>query len=664
MNMMRRMQCKGLSFWRIVVICFISLIFLQIFASSELTFANSPPIVSITSPADGSIFIEEETISFSGTGNDAEDGPLSGSSLVWTSSIDGEIGIGTSFSRTNLSVGTHNICLTATDSQGATGSCFILITINAVGTIGWIEGIVTDFDTGDPIGGAQIETDYGVSVKSLPDGTYLMLHPAGTFKVTAKAFGYIPLSYPGVVVIEFETTSKDFELVFDDDDNDGMPDDWEIQYGLDPLDETDASGDLDGDGVSNLEEYLAGTDPTNAPPDTPVLSSPDNGQSNESLTPELQIEAFSDPDGDTHAETTWQISTESNFSSLVLDITSDSHRTSLTVPEFIVTVNTTYYWRVKFSDDRGAASEWSDPYWFTTIDVSASDDTNSNGIPDDQDVDSTVDMDGDGTPDIDQPDDIKSVNTVVGDGQIGIKEGTNVTSIESFKSIDPDTISDTTNKPDEIPLGLITFKVTVDNLGDTAEVTVYLSEPAPSGAKWYKYDIIHGWREYPYATFNSDGTVTLLLKDGDWEYGDCDGTANRIIVDPSGLGTAPTTPPPSGGGGGVVGCFIATAAYGSLMESHVKVLRDFRDHFLLTNPPGMAFVDLYYTYSPPVADFIANHDTVRLLVRWSLLPIVGVSWMTLNIGLSVILVLIGLLICFMGAGATIALRRMRIRCQV
>jgi hypothetical protein len=213
MNMMRRMQCKGLSFWRIVVICFISLIFLQIFASSELTFANSP------------------TISFSGTGNDAEDGPLSGSSLVWTSSIDGEIGIGTSFSRTNLSVGTHNICLTATDSQGATGSCFILITINAVGTIGWIEGIVTDFDTGDPIGGAQIETDYGVSVKSLPDGTYLMLHPAGTFKVTAKAFGYIPLSYPGVVVIEFETTSKDFELVFDDDDNDGMPDDWEIQYG-------------------------------------------------------------------------------------------------------------------------------------------------------------------------------------------------------------------------------------------------------------------------------------------------------------------------------------------------------------------------------------------------------------------------------------------------
>jgi hypothetical protein len=100
------------------------------------------------------------------------------------------------------------------------------------------------------------------------------------------------------------------------------------------------------------------------------------------------------------------------------------------------------------------------------------------------------------------------------------------------------------------------------------------------------------------------------------------------------------------------------------MESHVKVLRDFRDRFLLTNPVGKVLVDLYYTYSPPVADFIASHDNLRVMVRWSLLPVVGVSWMTLNIGLSATLVFIGLLICFMGAGATIALRRMRIRCQV
>ncbi|UCF92356.1 MAG: DUF4214 domain-containing protein [Desulfobacterales bacterium] len=45
-----------------------------------------------------------------------------------------------------------------------------------------------------------------------------------------------------------------------DDDNDGMPDTWEIAYGLDPL-LADAVADADGDGYSNLEEYEANTDP-------------------------------------------------------------------------------------------------------------------------------------------------------------------------------------------------------------------------------------------------------------------------------------------------------------------------------------------------------------------------------------------------------------------
>ena len=128
--------------------------------------------------------------------------------------------------------------------------------------------------------------------------------------------------------------------------------------------------------------------------------------------------------------------------------------------------------------------------------------------------------------------------------------------------------------------------------------------------------------------------------------------------------TKQAAPPAGGGGGGGGGCFIATAAYGSHMESHVKTLREFRDRFLLTNSVGRAFVELYYACSPPVAAFIANHDTLRLMVRLSLMPIVGMSWMTLNIGLSFTLLLIGFLICFMGTGATIALRRTRLSRQV
>jgi len=47
-----------------------------------------------------------------------------------------------------------------------------------------------------------------------------------------------------------------------DSDHDGMPDEWEKKYGLDPNDPADAAKDLDGDGYTNLEEYLNGTDPT------------------------------------------------------------------------------------------------------------------------------------------------------------------------------------------------------------------------------------------------------------------------------------------------------------------------------------------------------------------------------------------------------------------
>jgi hypothetical protein len=55
-----------------------------------------------------------------------------------------------------------------------------------------------------------------------------------------------------------------------DDDNDGMPDGFETAAGFNPLDPTDAAGDADGDGFTNLEEFRRGTDPQN-PADFPIV---------------------------------------------------------------------------------------------------------------------------------------------------------------------------------------------------------------------------------------------------------------------------------------------------------------------------------------------------------------------------------------------------------
>jgi len=80
-------------------------------------------------------------------------------------------------------------------------------------------------------------------------------------------------------------------------------------------------------------------------------------------------------------------------------------------------------------------------------------------------------------------------------------------------------------------------------------------------------------------------------------------------------------------------CFIATAAYGSPIERHVVLLREFRDKFLLTNRYGEWFVATYYRLSPPAAQFISGHPYLKPVVRVALFPFVGFAAVTLKTAL-------------------------------
>jgi uncharacterized protein (DUF1800 family) len=134
-------------------------------------------------------------------------------------------------------------------------------------------------------------------------GTQTFTHD-GSMIVSFNAASAVPVAGANVIEISRASGTPDAWIVFDDltfeanptalvdADHDGIPEYWEQEHGMSDLDPTDAAKDFDHDGLTNLQEFAAGTDPNLADTDGDGLS--DGYEINTSHTNPL----LADTDGD------------------------------------------------------------------------------------------------------------------------------------------------------------------------------------------------------------------------------------------------------------------------------------------------------------------------------------------------------------------------------
>ncbi len=116
---------------------------------------NATPTVTITAPADGTTIAPGDSVTFTGTATDSEDGGLT-AGLAWVSDLDGALGTGGSFDSTSLTTtGTHTVTASVTDSGLVTGSDSITVTLTDRGALNegrsWVGRVEIGFSDADEV---------------------------------------------------------------------------------------------------------------------------------------------------------------------------------------------------------------------------------------------------------------------------------------------------------------------------------------------------------------------------------------------------------------------------------------------------------------------------------------------------------------------------------
>ncbi len=190
-------------------------------------------------------------------------------SITATDNVDGAIATVTNDVPADvLPLGDTTVTFTAVDAVGNTGTAQTVVTVS-------LDITPPELTVPAPI---ALEVDMPSDVVAASDNAIVTFLASATAidnkdgDVTSSIVNDGPDEYAvGETVVTFtvadalgNTASKSstVTVTVTDTDGDGLPDFYENLYGLDPNDPSDASGDLDGDGFTNLEEYEAGTDPT------------------------------------------------------------------------------------------------------------------------------------------------------------------------------------------------------------------------------------------------------------------------------------------------------------------------------------------------------------------------------------------------------------------
>ncbi|MBF0377709.1 MAG: PKD domain-containing protein [Desulfamplus sp.] len=464
-----------------------------------ITVGNHLPVPFITYPnKDKHTFDEGETISFSGYATDEEDGNLSGTSLSWTSNIDGYLGSGVNFSKA-LSAGEHTITLTAKDNKGGIAKTTIkdsygntiLLTVNQ--TESSQPMTLENMEVSIPLG--QVG-EFTVSGGHPPYRYYKEYPYIASINIVGKKIKIVPQTIGSTTfnIVDHYNTTKILTLNVTDS-------------------------------LQNVPDADAGTDQNVIEGDGVVLDGTASFKGNNGIQSWSWVQVI---DENSNEE-------DSYSSQKVVMLNSTSSKAMFVAPTLSnnsssSTNGSKLTFRLTVSDKDGNKS-------YDDVDINVSD----NGI-------------------LGYPQGVTTFYTVDKLNHFGLRvvgDGDFV----YINPQAPEFIKETINRPENMIYGVVDLKVKVEQ-GADANMIVYFPKSLGEEFTAYKYSSSKGWYEYSKnITFSSDRKrAYLVLSDGG--EGDDDGMADGVISDPIAFGTKSKNPAipetPSDGGGGGGGCFIST----------------------------------------------------------------------------------------------------------